>query len=164
MTVERGDLNLRADLDKTFRLVAAVSGMEEPPAIKGQLSLQAAASGAGGGQQICGTGTIKQFVVGTGEEAITEEQVDLTLDARIDPKTAVLTLGENRVKSKGLTLDVKGKIEDYSGRAVADLTGSYDLSWPTVTALLARARARNARPDQRRGHQQQSDRVQWSAQ
>jgi hypothetical protein len=134
--VDGGDLKLNANLAKTMQLVAAVSGMEEPPAIAGQFDLAAQATSDSGGQKLSGSGAITQLVVGEGESAIREDRLDLVLNAQLDTSSSKLTLGENRIRSEKLTLDVQGNISDYTGKAVADITGQYDLSWPAITALL----------------------------
>lgn len=134
--IDGGELKLGADLDKTMTLVAAVAGMEEPPALAGRFDLSAQAKAEGAAQSLTGAGSITKLVLGEGDSAVREEKLDLVLNAQVDPKRNSLTLGENRVTSEKISVAVQGKIDDYSGKAVADISGNYELSWPAVTAFL----------------------------
>ncbi len=135
-TLDGGRLRVQADLAKTMQLVAAVGGMAEQPDLSGQLDLSADVSAEDNAQRLAGSGTIQGLTIGRGESAVREEQVTLTLDARIDPQAGTIRLGENRVASEKLTVALQGEIREYTGKAVADISGDYELSWPAITALL----------------------------
>lgn len=132
----RGDVQAQADVSDLLEIVALVAQMESPPAIDGQLALNAKASGTGAAQKLAGGLQVTDLAVGTGEQTIREKKLDLQFDTAIDQQAQRIRLGDTRLSSGPLSASLSGAISEYDKSAVADIKGSYDASWPVLTAML----------------------------
>ena len=134
--VVNGKLEGAADLARCLRAVALLTGMEEPPAIAGRLSVNTTFSTKGPMLALAGRGGIDQLEVGVGEKAVREQRLQFEYDARVDQQEEKLTLAKTRVTSKLFSAEIAGTVDRYKTHRMLNLSGSYDASWKELTALL----------------------------
>ncbi|MHC5110760.1 MAG: hypothetical protein ACYTHJ_12890 [Planctomycetota bacterium] len=134
--VEDGKLDGDVDLAKLFRVLATIGGQDNPSDISGRLSFNAGVSKVGDGMKLEGTADVTPLEIGSGQNAIREDRVDLKYAATLDAKAGRLELGDTRITSKPLTAEISGSVDDYSGDMVMALRGKYDASWKELTAIL----------------------------
>ena len=135
-TSASGKVKANADLNAVFATVGRLADMVKPPAIGGQLSIDGDISKQGDALQFAATGDIQQFVVGEGATAVREPRIGLRLDAKLNPSTSTLVLGQNELTSGLLSAKLSGRLSEYDGPMNADLTGEYSTDWAAITRLI----------------------------
>ncbi len=131
-----GKVGAAADLARCIQVLAPVAGWDKPPELAGQLALDMAGSAAGNAVTVAGRGRIENFVIGTGEKAIHEKQVQFVYDAQLDHANETLTISTCHLTSRPLTAEVTGTIGQYTSSLQLNLSGRYSASWEAITALL----------------------------
>ena len=134
--VLRGDVNGAADLARCLKAVGLVARMEEPPEIAGRLNVNAKCAADGPVVGMVAKGGIDGLTIGSGEQAITQQQLQFDADAKLDQQHERITLTAAKLTSKMLSAEITGTIDEYKSRNILRLSGSYDASWRELTALL----------------------------
>lgn len=131
-----GQINATADVARALQAVAPAARWEQPPELAGQLALHATGAVAGDVLTFVGEGTVEQCVIGTGAGAIQEPRVQFACDVKLEQDKQLLSLRKCNLASKLLTVDVSGKVAEYTDQCQLNLRGSYSASWEALTALL----------------------------
>ncbi len=134
--VLNGQFESTADLAGCLRAVALITKMEKPPALAGRLRLNGASATTGAVLNLTGQGDIDQLEVGSGEQAIRQQRLQLEYAGRVDQQNEKITLGRTRITSAPLSAEIAGTIEQYKTTGVLALSGRYDASWKELTAIL----------------------------
>ena len=140
-----GDVSATADLYRTIDAVAKITrraGAPEPKKpmeLFGELTWRGSARSDAGGVTLAGSGRVDNFQVGSGEDAVKENQVRFEDHAiRIDHRREEVVTRRLGVNSELLTVTVNegGTIRRYKTEKILDITGHYDGDWKRLTALL----------------------------
>lgn len=131
-----GNVDVSADLQKTFQAVAPLANMPKPPDIAGQLAWSAKCGASGSAVSLDGRGGIDQLEFGAAKNRVHAGKVDIDCDAKLDPKTDRIDIGKARVASQFLNVTASGNIDRFRQDCALNLSGSYEATWDTITALI----------------------------
>jgi hypothetical protein len=130
-----GDIDARADLEKTMPIVGRVAGMAEPPALAGQFAAKMNCRSDGTTSTVSGDGDIKNFKMGTDPQA-PQESVSFKYDAALDSAKKTIEVKKLDLDSPPVALALSGRLDDWSGAQRVDVKGPYTLHWDKVMSLL----------------------------
>ena len=135
------DLNLAlqldgsADLARLVDTIARAARMAQPPALAGTLKLASSASTANDAVQLRGQTSIQGLVIGSGAQAVRQDQVQLDFDSKLERSADRLAIQKANLRSGLLTLNLNGAVEKFSGEQRLALKGDYEAQWPPLMAL-----------------------------
>jgi len=131
-----GNIDVNADLTRTFQAIAPLADMKKPPEIAGQLAWSARCGASGGAISFDGKGGIDQLEFGAGQNRVRAGKVDIDCDAKLDPKTDRIDVNSARIASQFLNVNAKGTIEQFRKECSLNLSGNYQAMWDTITVLI----------------------------
>ena len=131
-----GRIDGTADLARCLRAVALLTKMEQPPAVIGQLTVDATCTTKGDVVNLTGRGDISGLEVGAGEQAVREQRLRFEYAGAIDQKRERIRLEKTKLSSTPFSVEIAGTIDQYETQRVMALSGLYDASWKEVTTVL----------------------------
>ncbi|MGQ9650503.1 MAG: hypothetical protein ACUVXJ_10365 [Phycisphaerae bacterium] len=131
-----GRVEATADLAQCLATAGRIAQWKTPPRIAGRLALTGTCASASGTIATSGNCRIESLDIGAGKQAIREDQLQLVYDAVVNTRERNITLQQLELSSKLLSAKMTGTIDDYATACVLSLSGSYEGSWDSITAVI----------------------------
>ncbi len=131
-----GNIDVNADLQRTFQAIAPLASMQKPPDVSGQLAWSAKCGASGSAISLDGKGGIDQLEFGAGKNRVRAGKVGINCDAKLDPKTDRIDVTNASVASQFLNVSAKGNIDRFRKDCSLNLAGNYEAMWDTITVLI----------------------------
>ncbi|MDM8006546.1 MAG: hypothetical protein QUV05_10420 [Phycisphaerae bacterium] len=131
-----GKFEATADLAQCLATVGRIGQWKTPPQVAGRMTLTGTCASAAGNMIATGNGRIDSFEIGTGRQVVHEDRVEFVYDAAINTREENVAIKQFELASKLLSAKMTGTIDHYATVRVLDLSGSYEGSWDSITALI----------------------------
>lgn len=133
-TAVSGHVTADANLENLTTVLASLGDAVPANQYAGRINLDAECLTAGTDLTLRGTAKVRDF--STGDASLPPQSADIRYDAAIDTESRKIQLTDLLVNGEPLSMQLKGRIDDYSGTANLDLSGTYELQWDKVMALV----------------------------
>lgn len=131
-----GKVEAIADLAQCFATAGRIGQWKTLPRIAGRLALTGTCASASGTIATSGNCRIESLEIGAGKQAIREDQLQLVYDAAVNTRERNITLKQCELASRLLSAKMTGTIDHYATACVLSLSGSYEGSWDSMTAVI----------------------------
>ncbi len=131
-----GQVEATADIARCLAAAGRIGQWKAPPQIAGRLVLAGTCASAAGTITASGNCGIDSLEIGTGKQAVRENRAELAYDAVVNTQEQSITLKRSQLSSQLLSAKMAGTIDRYSTECLLSLSGSYEGSWDSITALI----------------------------